>query len=276
MGCYNRPSAIWKVSDGGGDGKGKDKDKGKDKGEGKGKDKGDGEGKDKGSVPERLTPSDQACRSPRVLRHAGKSTLVYLSHEVYGPHHSSAKLYALDLDSDTNSDTSTNTNTNSDTNTNPLPNPLPLPLTSKLKLLIDTVWDPDLTRDAFPGLYLDQLPRLPFLVLDDTPYVLLHSVRTHYGAMYLVSVESGECRRVVESGDGDGHGHGGGDIYSWIVLATDGANTFVCSNSRTNDPHKLFLGTITCTSGSPGSPGAPTLTITLQIIDRPHLSPTGM
>ncbi|KAI5121465.1 hypothetical protein M0805_003922 [Coniferiporia weirii] len=205
LGCYNRPSSIWSLK----------------------ADPGDPENGVLRCVPLRLTPKDRSCRSSRYVRHGGKDYLVYLSHELGGPHHSCAQLRVLDFE------------------------------TMHDRVLVDTVWDADAARDEFPGLYLAVLPARPFLVLDEGLHVLLHSVRTHVSTMYRVCVASGECTRVIDQALERGH------VFSWTVLATDGARAFLCSRSRTDVPNQLVLGSFARAGEE----------VRMRVIDKPQLTP---
>ncbi|THG95145.1 hypothetical protein EW145_g8014, partial [Phellinidium pouzarii] len=75
-GCYNRPSSIWSLKLDSPD---------------------DTETAVAQCTPLRLTPKDGSCRSPRYIKHDGQEYLVYLRHELGGPHHSCAQLRVLDF-----------------------------------------------------------------------------------------------------------------------------------------------------------------------------------
>lgn len=184
------------------------------------------------SEPEKLTEEGRSCRSPRIFsRTNGKGTLVYLAHETFGPHHSCAQLRAIDLE------------------------------TKKDRILVDTVWEVDLDGDEFPGLYLDQLPKQPFLILNSSPYLILYSVRTHYTTIYVVSLETGQLQEVTLSDAQIGRGK----HYSWIVFGTDGGSQFLCSRSRIDVPNELVLGTFFAPHSAE-----------LRVIDSPPLAQEGM
>lgn len=206
IGCYNRHSAIWCLLIGNQD-------------------------EDKGILtctPVRLTPRDRSSRSPRYIHHDGKDLLVYLSHELGGPHHSCAELHVLDF--------------------------------SKMEdqVLVDTVWEPDL--GAFPGLYVEQLPRSPFVTIGGRLYTLLHSVRTHFSTLYRVCIETGECLRIVDEKQERGQ------VFSWTLLGSDGDKRFLCSRSRIDVPNQLVLGEFSSEDVS---------NVRLRVIDKPYLSSRG-
>lgn len=226
VGCFNRPTGIWEIRmvDG----------------------KADTKAQTHECTAKKLTTDDRSCRSPRVVRTSdGTSTLVWLSHKRGGPHHSCARLDARDLK------------------------------TGEQRIVVHTVWEPDVRAPSpvssksaaksdqpqplpdetvFRGLYVDQLPQQPFIELEGKPFILTHSVCTHYNTIYLISLENGETWRAVFKD--------GGLLYSWSVLGTDGKNRFVCMRSRLDVPNELVLGTFEKKDAPPS----------LRIIDKPDLS----
>lgn len=203
-GCYNRPSGIWEftlpvyV---------------------------DRRSSSCSCVAEKLTPRNRSCRSPRVVRYEGKSTLVWLSHDVGGPHHACARMHTRDLD------------------------------TGSERVLVDTIWEPG--KDDFCGLYLEQLPPQPLLVIQSKPYLVTHSVKRFHNAIHLISLDGTESSRVV-------HPDQRGQVYNWTVLNTDGRSYILCSRSRTDVPNELVLVWFS----SPGQ-------VRIQVINKPTVSPRG-
>ncbi|KLO07772.1 alpha/beta-hydrolase [Schizopora paradoxa] len=179
----------------------------------------------------KISPDDQACRSPRIVK---DKMLVWLSMERGGPHLSCSRLDSFDFD------------------------------TGHARTLVDTVAEPlvlpdslspGIGQDLFCGLFVDQLPMQPLLVLDGESYILTHATCTHYNALYLIALSDGTVRRL--------HLDDGGVEYSWSILCTDSFNRFVCRRSKSNAPGELFLGTLTSLKSSP----------TLKFLDKPKLSP---
>lgn len=185
LGCFNRPSSLWSLKIGQDDLK-------------------------KGVTvckPTRLTPKERSSRSPRYVRHDGTEYLIYLVHELFGPHHSCASMRVLDFS------------------------------TMKDRKLVDTAWDADIITGGFPGLYLDQLPPRPFATRGGKLHVLLHSRCGTVRTLYCISVEDGTCTRLL------GPSQEKGQVFSWTLLATDGEKTFVASRSRADVPNQLVFGT---------------------------------
>lgn len=153
----------------------------------------------------RLTPPTVAARSPRAnLSDSGNSyTVVWLSNPVGGPHMSAVSLWVL-----------------KSTEKEP-------------KLLIDSVHAPK-SLDAFPGLYVDQLPSNPFVSLG-TPgtssHIVTHSVRRSRHNVLRISLDSGEIDTLVDDAR-----------YSWTVLNTDGRETVLEKRSSMTSPEELLLG----------------------------------
>lgn len=203
-GCYNRPSGIWEFTL---------------------PTYVDRRSTNCKCVAEKLTVKNRSCRSPRVVRHDGKSTLLWLSHELGGPHHSCARLHARDLDAGSE------------------------------QILVDTVWEPG--KDDFCGLYLEQLPQQPLLIIQSKPYIVTHSVRRVHNAIHLISLDNSESSRVV-------HPDQRGQVYNWTVLNTDGRSHFLCSRSRTDVPNELVLAWFS----TPGQ-------VRVQVINKPIIAPRG-
>lgn len=186
LGCFNRPSAIWSLK--------------LETGE-----------REEGVTickPTRLTAKDRSSRSPRYIRHNETEFLVYLAHELSGPHHSCACLRVLDFSTMTD------------------------------RTLVNTVWDADIAAGEFPGLYLEQLPQQPFVTPGGKLQILLHSRCGAARTLFRVSVADGTCTRLL----GPTHERGG-QVFSWTLLSADGERAFVASRSRADVPNQLVFGT---------------------------------
>lgn len=153
----------------------------------------------------KLTSSGVACRSPRVFRHGGRSTLAFASNPVGGPHHSCSEVQVYEFEK------------------------------SELRTVVEIVHDPE--PGAFPGLYTPSLPVYPFLHPSDNsePFLAVSSVWRSRTTVLLVSLTTG---KVVDlTPDSDEH-------WSWTVLCTDGQSAVVCVRSALNRPPELVLGQV--------------------------------
>lgn len=140
------------------------------------------------------TPPELSCRSPRILYRSAKSNvdsiLVFLSNKVGGPHSSCAQLHATSL---------TKGNT------------------TILVPIVERASEPE----GFPGLYVDQLPRSPFVLCGSPaiPHVVLTSIWGSRKAALSVNLRTGEVKdRFPPMG-------------SAVVLGTDGAGRFAVVRS---------------------------------------------
>jgi acylaminoacyl-peptidase len=160
---------------------------------------------------ERLSKEGRSARSPRVLHLKDKreTLLVYLSNALEGPHDSCASLHVLPLSFSPSS---------------PAPD-----------VLVDVVREPA-DPDAFPGLYVSQLPRSPFLFPGSNrqPHILLTSLWGPRRVPLLIDLSSGAIEKVDPLGRDE--------TESWTVLATDGDHTAVLTGSGLEGSVKLVLG----------------------------------
>lgn len=177
----------------------------------------------------KLSPPGRSSRSPRILSDGSSSTLFWLSNETLdtcGAHASCVSLHSMDLES------------------------------RKERTIVDTIWEP--LEDGFPGLYLDpSLPLHPFLQLGSVPHIITHSIWGSRCTVLLISTEDGTVKDLTPDEDGQ--------LYSWKVFGTDGANRVICSRSAPTIPHELILGEFD-ESGN----------VSWQILDEPSLSSDGM
>lgn len=129
------------------------------------------------------SPPELSCRSPRIL---DEYILVFLSNRLGGPHSSCAQLHAVLLRD------------------------------GKTTILVPFV-DRPATPGGFPGLYVDQLPRSPFVKLKVGGYMVV--LTTIWGSRKVavsVSLKTGEVSRL------DVVATPVGDTSSVVVLGTDG------------------------------------------------------
>ncbi|KAI0341185.1 alpha/beta-hydrolase [Trametopsis cervina] len=157
----------------------------------------------------KLTSSDMACRSPRVLlgTNGRPSYLVWVSNDVGGPHATCSTLHARNL------------------------------TISETRVLIKTVWDP--APFEFPGLYLNTLPTHPFLNTPDPqapPYIVLSSTWRSRSTILLVSVQAGTFVELTPPEKNA--------LHSWTLISTNGINRLLCSRSAPNQPPELLLGSL--------------------------------
>ncbi|KAH7911153.1 Alpha/Beta hydrolase protein [Hygrophoropsis aurantiaca] len=187
-GCFNRPSGIWELTL-----------------------PSSSDASDSGPLhctSSKLTPSNNSCRSPRILRDANGAPvkLVWLSSPSGGAHASGVILHSRDLRSDS----------------------------SETEIVVDTVWDP--AADAFPGLYTEyNLQPHAFLRLGGSSYIVAQSLWRSRVTVLLINTTSGDVRDVTPAVGGDA-------LYSWNVLCTDGINQAVCSRSTPMSPPEILLG----------------------------------
>lgn len=118
----------------------------------------------------RQSPEGRSSRSPRVIiPPPGASwtpVVIFLSNPEGGPHSSCASLHAVSL---------------------------------KLRntvVLVDSVSSPS-KSDDFVGIYSDQLPQRPFLILDGTPHVVFTSIWRSRRLPLLVSLANGSLKSLA-------------------------------------------------------------------------------
>lgn len=165
----------------------------------------------------KLTPSQLSCRSPRVLRVDGRSVLVWLACTSGGPHVSTSTLHSLNISL--------------------LDEPDEQSIIESDKPLLDFIKDPLNDLSCFPGLYPSyNLPISPFVISesDNQPFVLVHSQWGSRTTVLQISLKDGVVYDLTPDAEGK--------LYSWVVLATDGNKTFICSRSAPNVPYEILLG----------------------------------
>ncbi|KAF7318888.1 Acylpeptide hydrolase [Mycena chlorophos] len=154
-----------------------------------------------------FTPEDRSARSARV----GHGFLVYLSNAQGGPHGSVAQLHAR---------------------------PLPLDLSSS----VDDVVIPAVVHaevGEYPGLYLDQLPPGPFLLLGGRLHVVLSSAWRSRIVPLLISLEH---KMVTNLAPAPTAGVATTEeLASYRVLRTDRARRVVATRSSLNRAPELVL-----------------------------------
>ncbi|PPQ82281.1 hypothetical protein CVT25_008431 [Psilocybe cyanescens] len=161
---------------------------------------------------QKLTSPHLSCRSPRILSHNGRSTLIWLSSLSGGAHLASSTLYSLDVTSDSSK---------------------PLEIPSPHEPLVGIVDTPGPQTNGFPGLYPS------YNILPDSsalsPTGLSVLVSSHWGSrttVLQISLKDGLVRDLIPIST----------LYSWSVLATDGHSRVICSCSSPSLPYEIVLG----------------------------------
>ncbi|KAF9982015.1 hypothetical protein BGZ65_003336, partial [Modicella reniformis] len=157
-----------------------------------------------GTCFKELTCDLKSARSPRLNK--GGTTLVFLSNTVNGPHASCAKLCKLDIAS------------------------------GKVSTVVDIARKPD-AATAFPGLYIDQLPKQ--LWVSSTKIIISSTWRSR-STLLAVDTESGAVEELTLAAEYPG---------ATTALYADSRWVLV-SYSTPTDPWKLFLGHLQADSSS--------------------------
>lgn len=179
------------------------------------------EGKWKATSATRQSPVERSSRSPRVLSASLRARFgplaVFLSNPEGGPHGSCATLHAVNLK------------------------------TGATTVLVDTVDAPSASK-PFPGIFTDQLPEQPFLVLGGVPHVAFTSQWRSRRVPLLVSLATGAVSSLAEwpaplddpvlpyLGDSNRAA-----LKSVAVLTTDGAARVVGLRSGLVSPPEIVL-----------------------------------
>ncbi|KDR78215.1 hypothetical protein GALMADRAFT_245272 [Galerina marginata CBS 339.88] len=169
------------------------------------------------TTEQKLTPAHQSCRSPRILTHKGKSTLIWLACATGGAHLATSSLHSLDISLDAST---------------------ALDIQSGHNPLVGIVDKP--ATDGFPGLY----PPYSLLVSPSVfpasswsgASIILHSQWGSRITVLQISLADGTIKNLTPSSDND--------LSSWSVLATDGRSLVVCSRSSPSVPYEIMLGKI--------------------------------
>ncbi|KAJ3762531.1 Alpha/Beta hydrolase protein [Lentinula raphanica] len=193
--CYNRPTGIWEISVVRSDN--------------------DGTNSDADCLPShvlKLTPSHLSCRSPRVVRTNGGTTLLWVSQPTGGAHSATSALHTLDI------------TPSSSGSVDP----------SQTRTLVDTVWDP--AANEFPGLYLSDsgLPRNPVVHWGEESYIV---TSTNWGSRWtivLVSLRDGTVKELTPTVNEE--------LVSWSAVLAVRRNELVCVRSSMTSPYELVLG----------------------------------
>ncbi|KAJ7730156.1 Alpha/Beta hydrolase protein [Mycena metata] len=159
-------------------------------------------------VPQKLTPGDLSCRSPRIYHNAtaGTATLFWLSCASGGPHAGTFALHSQDLGASERAS----------------------------EVLVDTVWEPR-QSDGFPGLYLDaNLPTSPFIAREGKLFLVFDSNWGSRTTVVSVSTLDGTIKDLTPDSDGK--------LFSWTMLVTDGVGRLLCSRSTPTIPFEIVLG----------------------------------
>lgn len=168
------------------------------------------------------SPSHLSCRSPRALHPPPGAKfaplVVFLANPAGGPHSSCAALHAVSLAS------------------------------SQTAVLVPVVSTPA-GPDAFPGLYLDQLPQNPFVIKPDGPAVVLSSVWRSRKVPIIVALRDGKVMGLApwpERSENDvvlpWLGEGKKDaMKSLAVLGTDGGSRVVALKSGLVGPAEVVV-----------------------------------
>ncbi|KAF8064410.1 Alpha/Beta hydrolase protein [Lyophyllum atratum] len=190
--CLNRPSGIWEITP-----------------SSMSADQIGDDAEPLQSTARKLTPSNLACRSPRIFTQDNKATLVWLSHPTGGPHAATSLVYSLDITSTPDLKT--------------LSSPL-----------VDVVFKPE--KGAFPGLYPDfNFNSSPILRLSTStaPYLITSSIWGSRSTVVLISTADGAVKDLTPED---------GKLHSWRVLNTDGKSRVLCTRSTPTMPHEILLG----------------------------------
>ena len=168
---------------------------------------------------QKLTPPHLSCRSPRAVKSASCTILVWLACICGGAHVSTSTLHVLDI---TFAPGMINDQA----------------LLASDKPLVDVRSELLKDLNAFPGLYPSyNLPASPFILGDlSQTNILLHSQWGSRTTILQISLKDGSIREVIPDGNGG--------LFSWSVLATDGQGQVVCSGSAPNVPHQIWLGRV--------------------------------
>ncbi|KAJ7126068.1 Alpha/Beta hydrolase protein [Mycena epipterygia] len=154
-----------------------------------------------------LTPAGRSVRSPRV----GLGVLTYISNMQGGPHGSCAQLHLRRL-------------------------PLSLSVCSD-DVLVPTVFHA--SNSEFPGLYLDQLPSAPFLLVQGVPYIALTSGWRSRTVPLLVSLDTKIVTNLAPcSTSGLVQPQA---LMSYHVFRTDGRSRILASRSCLNLADELVM-----------------------------------
>ncbi|KAJ7485428.1 Alpha/Beta hydrolase protein [Mycena latifolia] len=154
-----------------------------------------------------LTPADRSVRSPRV----GLGHLAYISNAQGGPHGSCAQLHVR-----------------------------PLPLGSSVSpddVLVPTVMHA--SESEFPGLYLDQLPSEPFLLVEGVPHIALSSGWRSRTVPLLISLDTKTVTNLAPcplAGVIQPEA-----LMSYKVFRTDGSSRILASRSLLNRADQLVM-----------------------------------
>lgn len=170
----------------------------------------------------------RSSRSPRILFDKNRipTILFWLSNPVGGAHASTVSLHARDLKG-----------------------------TMGDRLLVGAVWDPQ--PQEFPGLYTEyNLADSPFLRLGDKTYILVQSLWRSRPTLISIDTESGAVSDLTPVLDGQA-------LYSWNLLATDGARSVICSRSTPTSPPETVLLALTQDS----------IPENVQVLDKAVVSP---
>lgn len=148
-----------------------------------------------------ISETGRSARSPRVLSEGSKSYLFYLSNRSEYEHNSCSSLHRLDISRGRSIETSDG------------------------DILVDTVWAPG-TLDAFPGLFVSELPDSPFLTVEDDSGRLVTYVTMS------TTWRSQERLITVRVHDGKLESHHKDLLEDVDIYSTDGRNRLVGVASR--------------------------------------------
>lgn len=116
-------------------------------------------------------------------------------------------------------------------------------------VLVDSIPAPT-TSDGFPGLYLDQLPQKPFLLLPTGPHVVLTSFWRSRRVPITISLAKGQLSSLAPWPDRSDDPlpyltlDKRADLASYNVLGTDGAKRVVATRSSLSSPPELVVGEV--------------------------------
>jgi hypothetical protein len=162
----------------------------------------------------RLSDPQRASRSPRPI--PGTNAVLWLSHELGGPHASCFSMHKFDLQ------------------------------TRETTTIVPAV--DKIQKDfmgGFAGLYVDSLLARPFIRSGGRAYLLTRTSQCSRLEVILVDLEQPES--VVQLTPAES----GEDLWSWSPLATDGRKWVLASRSAPTVPTELVLGKLEEHGGKP-------------------------
>jgi acylaminoacyl-peptidase len=204
-------------------------------------------GKDKLEAEIKCFPlySSNPCRSPRIWyppddsSYFGKSltpTLVWLS-SAKEPHGACSKLHTMRLPKDGDLDTLLTAGESvASSESGKLATGTP---EIGVETVVDSVWEPSKPVDegGFPGLYVNQLPSSPFLLLDQRLHLVCVSNWGCSQTLLAIPLSDGANTRTI-------HQLSLPESRSCTGVSCDGSSTLVAFGSFLSSPNEVFIGEV--------------------------------